>query len=105
MSSLVDVAVPEMAVSVLTYKTETAICPGARVIVEVQKHLHTGFVIGSTQKELPPDVEVKPIEGIIDDSLMTDLGLGRVGWESLHVRSEYRSADDTTQKFLHRRKS
>ncbi|MBR0035650.1 MAG: hypothetical protein IJP54_08225 [Synergistaceae bacterium] len=69
---LVEVAVPEMAVSVLTYKTETAICSGARVIVEIQKHLHTGFVIGSAKNELPPDVEAKPIAGIIDDSLMTD---------------------------------
>ena len=72
MSLLVEVAVPEMAVSVLTYKTETAICSGARVIVEIQKHLHTGFVIGLAKNELPPDVEAKPIAGIIDDSLMTD---------------------------------
>ena len=72
MSSLVDVAVPEMALDVLTYRTDSELTPGARVIVEVQKHLHTGFVIGQTHKELPPDVEVKPIEGIIDDSFMTD---------------------------------
>ncbi len=72
MSLLVEVAIPEMAVSVLTYKTETAICSGARVIVEIQKHLHTGFVIGTAKNELPPDVEAKPIAGIIDDSLMTD---------------------------------
>ena len=72
MSSLVEVAVPEMALGVLTYRTDSELCPGARVIVEVKKHLHTGFVIGSTQKELPPDVEVKPIAGIIDDVLMTD---------------------------------
>lgn len=72
MSSLVDVAVPEMALDVLTYRTDSELCPGARVIVEVQKHRHTGFVIGQTQKELPPDVEVKPVIGIMDDSLMTD---------------------------------
>ena len=72
MSSLVDVAVPEMAVDVLTYRTDSELHTGARVIVEVQKHRHTGFVIGSAQKELPPEIEIKPVAGIIDDSLMTD---------------------------------
>ncbi len=72
MSSLVEVAVPEMALDVLTYRADTELCVGARVIVEVQKHMHTGFVIGSAKKELPPEIEIKPIAGIIDDSLMTD---------------------------------
>ena len=72
MSSLVEVAVPEMALDVLTYRTDSELCPGARVIVEVQRHLHTGFVIGPARNELPPDVEIKPIAGVIDDSLMTD---------------------------------
>ena len=69
---LVDVAVPEMAAGVLTYRTETELDPGVRVIVEIQKHLHTGFVLGGTKKELSPDVEVKPVAGVIDDKLMTD---------------------------------
>ena len=72
MSSLVDVAVPEMAVDVLTYSSDSQLNAGARVIVEIQKHLHTGFVIGETQRELDADVEVKPIAGIIDDSFMSD---------------------------------
>ena len=69
---LVDVAVPEMSLPTLTYSTETDIPEGARVIVEVQRSLHTGFVLGESQKTLPPDVEVKPVEGIIDERLMTD---------------------------------
>ena len=72
MSSLVDVAVPEMAAGVLTYSIDEMLPAGARVIVEIQKHLHTGFVIGRTEKELAPDVEVKPVAGIIDERLMTD---------------------------------
>ena len=72
MSSLVDVAVPEMAAGVLTYSIDEVPAIGSRVIVEIQKHLHTGFVIGETQKKLAPDVEIKPVAGIIDDKLMTD---------------------------------
>ena len=72
MSSLVDVAVPEMAVGVLTYSTDAHISTGARVIVEVQKHLHTGFVLGHSEKELDSSVEIKPVKGIIDESPVTD---------------------------------
>lgn len=72
MFSLVEVAVPEMPLDVLTYRTDSEPTTGARVIVEVQKHLHTGFVIGPAQKDLPPEIDIKPIAGIIDDSLMTD---------------------------------
>ena len=72
MSSLIDVAIPEMAAGVLTYSIDVIPAVGSRVIVEVQKHLHTGFVLGETRNELAPDVEVKPVAGIIDDRLMTD---------------------------------
>lgn len=69
---LIDIAVPEMNIDVLTYRSDTQISSGSRVIVEVQKHFHTGFVIGTSQKELSQSIAVKPIAGIIDDSLMTD---------------------------------
>ncbi|MBQ7544840.1 MAG: hypothetical protein IJT02_07855 [Synergistaceae bacterium] len=68
---LIDVAVPEMALPPLTYSTDTDIPEGARVIVEVQRSLHAGFVLGETQRDVG-DAEIKPVAGIIDDRLMTD---------------------------------
>ena len=58
MSCLLEVAVPEMAIDTLTYSSETPINEGARVIVEVQKHLHAGFVIGLADEEAV-DREIK----------------------------------------------
>ena len=71
MSCLLEVAVPEMAIDTLTYSSETPINEGARVIVEVQKHLHTGFVVGLAD-EGTHNEEIKPVAAIMDDELMTD---------------------------------
>ena len=70
MSCLLEVAVPEMAIDTLTYSAEKPINEGARVIVEVQTHLHTGFVIGLADEDT--DREIKPLAAIMDDELMTD---------------------------------
>ena len=72
---LYEIAVPEMAIDTLTYSCETHLNTGARVIVEVQKSLHAGFVAGPAQKELDSGVEIKPVKGVINDRFMTDLDL------------------------------
>ena len=66
---LVDVSVPEMVLDSLTYETETALPPGVRVIVEVQKSLHVGIVLGESEREVP---DLKPIAGVIDDCMKID---------------------------------
>ncbi|MBQ3652876.1 MAG: hypothetical protein II954_00490 [Synergistaceae bacterium] len=68
MSCTLDVAVPEMSAGVLTYSSDSHIEPGRRVIVEVQKHLHAGFVLGVSLKKFPRRVKIKPIAGIIDEA-------------------------------------
>ena len=62
---LINVAVPEMHLSSLTYECQANISEGVRVIVPVQNHLHAGFVTGKT--EARPDVEIKNIAGVIDN--------------------------------------
>ncbi|MBQ3693503.1 MAG: hypothetical protein II884_01865 [Synergistaceae bacterium] len=62
---LVDVAVPEMSLSSLTYECPVKLNPGVRVIVPVQNHMHVGFVTG--QHESPVNFAVKHIAGVIDD--------------------------------------
>ena len=59
-----EVVIPEMALSSLTYESPVNIPAGTRVIVEVQKSLHSGFVVGQSESDF--DGEIKPIEGIID---------------------------------------
>ncbi len=64
---LFDVAVPEMPpAGVLVYEAPEGLPASSRVIVQVGKHSHTGFVLGQTEQNLPPEVEIKPVEGIID---------------------------------------
>lgn len=62
---LIDVAVPEMALSSLTYESPVDIPSGIRVIVPVKNHNHVGFVTG--HPESMPDFELKGIAGVIDD--------------------------------------
>lgn len=68
MSFLLDVAVPEMSAGVLTYSSDSPIGAGRRVIVEVQRHLHAGFVLGLSLKKFSRRVKMKPIAGIIDEA-------------------------------------
>ena len=72
MSFLYDVAVPEMALNDLTYQCPVELQPGVRVIVEVQKHLHAGFVLGLAKKNLSSNVKIKDIEGVIDERRVID---------------------------------
>ncbi len=72
MSFLYDVAVPEMALSDLIYQCPAEIQVGARVIVEVKKNLHAGFVLGLSKNNLSPDIKIKSIEGIIDAQSIID---------------------------------
>ena len=74
MSFLYDVAVPEMALTDLTYQCPIELQSGVRVIVEVQSHLHAGFVLGLSKKDLT-DIKIKNIEGIIDDCRAIDSDL------------------------------
>ena len=67
---LVDVSVPEVGIDSLTYDADTELQAGTRVIVEIVRTKHAGFVLGQTKAKLPPNVKVKPIEGVIDDSLV-----------------------------------
>ena len=62
---LIDVAVPEMALSSLTYECPVNISEGVRVIVPVQNHLHVGFVTGHPESR--PKFSLKDIAGVIDD--------------------------------------
>ena len=65
---LVDISVPELGIDSLTYEADTELQAGTRVIVEVVRTKHTGFVLGQSKAKLPPHVKVKHIEGVIDDS-------------------------------------
>ena len=65
---LVDVAVPEIGIDTLTYESGTDLQEGLRVIVEVVRTKHTGFVLGPAQRKLPRRVAAKKVEGVIDDS-------------------------------------
>ena len=67
MSFLYEVAIPEMALNNLTYESPVEIQNGIRVIVEVQKHLHAGFILGPSTQNLPDKIKIKEIEGIIDE--------------------------------------
>ncbi len=67
---LVDVSVPEVGIDSLTYESDTELRAGTRVIVEVVRTKYTGFVLGQSKAKLPPNVTVKPIEGVIDDSMV-----------------------------------
>ena len=62
---LIDVAVPEMRLSSLTYESPVDIPLGVRVIVPVQNHMHVGFVTGFPESR--PDFKLKEIAGVIDD--------------------------------------
>lgn len=74
---LFDVVVPEVsALGVLVYKAhDNSLKPGQRVIVRVGKTLHVGFVLGLSEQKLSFDVEIKPIEGIIDTKCVLDQDL------------------------------
>ena len=61
-----DVVIPEMAIAPLTYESPVSIPEGVRVIVEVGKTLHVGFVLGRSVREVPAGVKLKPIAGVID---------------------------------------
>ena len=69
---LIDVAVPEMSLNSLTYESSINLQEGSRVIVEVVGSLHTGFVIGRSEKKLSSDIIIKPVEGIIDNECLID---------------------------------
>lgn len=62
---LIDVAVPEMSLSSLTYECPVNLSAGVRVIVPVKNHKHVGFITG--HHEEPVDFAVKEIAGLIDD--------------------------------------
>lgn len=85
MSFLYDVAVPEMALTDLTYQCPVEIQTGARVIVEVHKHLHAGFVLGLSKKNLSPEIKIKDIEGIIDKQSIIDPDLWDMAMYAGHV--------------------
>ncbi|MBQ7593452.1 MAG: hypothetical protein IJU48_03740 [Synergistaceae bacterium] len=59
------VIIPEMALYALTYEAPVNIISGTRVIVEVKKNLHVGFVLGEGMRDF--NGEIKPIEGVIDN--------------------------------------
>ena len=63
---LIDIAVPEMSLSSLTYECPVKLSMGVRVIVPVQNHMHVGFITGYHESQV--DFEVKQIAGVIDDS-------------------------------------
>lgn len=69
---LIDVAVPEIGIDVLTYESGTELQAGTRVIVEVVRTKRAGFVLGETRKELPAGVEAKAVKGVIDDEPIAD---------------------------------
>lgn len=67
---LFDVAIPEMPpAGVLIYESPKDILPSSRVIVEIGKRLHAGFILGRTQKDLT-GIKAKPVEGIIDGGII-----------------------------------
>ena len=72
MSFLYDVAVPEMALSDLVYQCPVEIQTGARVIVEVKKNLHAGFVLGLSKNKLPQEIKIKNIDGVIEYQSVID---------------------------------
>ena len=76
MSCLIEAVIPEMSLKPLTYLSEKNLIPGTRIIVEVQKKLHAGIVLGLMKKKmLSRKFEIKSVQGIIDDKLMFDYDL------------------------------
>ena len=69
---LFDVAVPEISMDSLTYESTVSLHEGIRVIVEVGRTKHTGFILGESKKALPVNVKIKPVEGIIDEVPVID---------------------------------
>ena len=69
---LVNVAVPEMALNSLTYYSDVDIVAGTRVIVEVGRSLHAGFILGHMEQQPPKGITIKPIAGVIDESPVID---------------------------------
>ncbi|MBQ7196464.1 MAG: hypothetical protein IJS40_03550 [Synergistaceae bacterium] len=65
---LYDIAVPEMYLNELTYESPVELKTGVRVFVEVQRHIHVGFVLGQTKKNLPPELKIKNVEALLDYS-------------------------------------
>ena len=77
---LVDVAVPEIGMDALTYEAGTELQAGTRVIVEVVRTRHAGFVLGETRKGLPHGVKAKTVEGVIDDEPVVDADIWDLAW-------------------------
>lgn len=75
MSFLIDVAVPKLPLGVMAYEAPVLPAAGARVIVEVKKTLHVGFVLGESEQKLSGRIKIKQIEGIIDSECMLDSDL------------------------------
>lgn len=69
---LVDVSVPELSIDSLTYETDSELEPGSRVIVDVRRTKHAGFILGESHSKLPANVKAKHIEGVIDDKRVID---------------------------------
>ena len=69
---LVDVSIPEVSIDALVYETYSALEPGARVIVDVRRAKHIGFILGASRKRLPAKVKAKRIEGVVDDERVFD---------------------------------
>ena len=64
---LFDVAVPEMPpAGVLVYDAPEWVHESSRVIVQIGKYSHTGFILGPTKQNLPHEVEIKPVQAVID---------------------------------------
>ena len=85
---LIDVAVPEMSLSSLTYECPVNLNPGIRVIVPVKNHMHVGFVTG--KHEPPVNFAVKQIAGVIDDRCIIPHGImehGHVCRSCMFLRS------------------
>ena len=72
---LVDVSVPEIGMDSLTYRTDRELRAGLRVIVEVKSTKYTGFIVGQTAKKLPVSIEIKPVEGVIDEEPVVDVDI------------------------------
>ena len=69
---LVEVALPEISMDSLTYESSIDLKEGVRVIIEVGRTKRTGFILGESKKEIPLNVKIKPVEGIIDEVPVID---------------------------------
>ena len=67
---LYDIAVPEMSLNNLTYRSPAEIPTGMRVFVEIQNHVHAGFNLGLSKNKLPPDIKIKDIKAIAEENLI-----------------------------------